>query len=85
MAYRITFKKSVSKDLKRIDKATVLEILYKIDTELSINADKYSILKGKFAGLRKFRVGDYRIIFSIIETETVLILRIAHRKEVYRK
>ncbi len=85
MACNITFKKSVSKDLKKIDKSTIVDLLDKINAELSINADKYPILKGKFAGLRKFRVGDYRIIFSIVGTETVLILRIAHRKEVYRK
>lgn len=85
MAYKITFKKSVSKDLKKIDESILIEIFDKINTELSENADKYPLLKGKFAGLRKFRVGDYRIIFSVIGTETVLILRIAHRKEVYRK
>ncbi len=85
MAYKITFKKSVSKDLKKIDKSIVLEIFDKINAELSENAEKYPLLKGKFASLRKFRVGDYRVLFSIIETETVIILRIAHRKEVYRK
>ena len=85
MAYKIKFKNSVSKDLKRIDKSIVIEILDEIDTELSINADKYPVLKGKFAGLRRFRVGDYRIIYSIIEIDAVLILRIAQRKEVYRK
>ena len=85
MAYKITFKQSVSKDLKKIDKSIAIEIFEKINAELSLNADKYPRLEEKFAGLRKFRVGDYRIIFSIIETETVLILRIAHRKEVYLK
>ena len=84
MAYKIIFKNSVSKDLKKIDKSIVLEIFEKINADLSENADKCPMLKGKFAGLRKFRVGDYRIIFSIIETDRVLILRIAHRKEVYR-
>ena len=85
MAYKIKFKNSVSKDLKKIDKSIVIEILDKIDAELSINADKYPVLKGKFAGLRRFRVDDYGIIYSIIEIDAVLILRIAHRKEVYRK
>lgn len=85
MAYKINFKQSVSKDLKRIDKTLASEILDKIDAELSINADQHPVLKGKFAGLRKFRIGDYRIIYSIINNETVLILRIAHRREVYRK
>jgi mRNA interferase RelE/StbE len=85
LAYKINFKQSVSKDLKRIDKSITSEILDKIDAELSINADKYPVLKGKFAGLRKFRTSDYRIIYSIINNDTVLILRIAHRNEVYRK
>lgn len=85
MTYKIKFKNSVSKDLKKIDKSIVIEILDKIDAELSINADKYPVLKGKFTGLRRFRVGDYRIIYSIIKIDAVLILRIAHRKEIYRK
>ena len=85
MVYKIKFKNSVSKDLKKIDNSAVINILDKIDTELSVNANKYPILKGRFAGLRKFRIGEYRIIYSIIETDTILILRIAHRKNVYRK
>ena len=85
MAYKIEFKNSVSKDLKKLDTSVVINILDKIDKELSVNANKYPILKGIFAGLRKFRVGEYRIIYSIIETNTVLILCIAHRKDVYRK
>ena len=85
MAYKIKFKNSVSKDLKKIDNSVVINILDKIDTELSINANKYPMLKGRFAGLRKFRIGEYRIIYSIIESDTVLILRIAHRRDVYRK
>ncbi len=85
MDYKISFKNSVSKDLKKINKSTTKNLLDRIDTELSMNAEKNPILKGKFAGLRKFRAGDYRIIYSIIKPDTVLILRIAHRKEVYRK
>ena len=84
MGYNITFKNSVSKDLKKIDIKKVKDILEKIETELTNNANKYPSLKGKFAGLRKFRVGEYRIIYSIINEKTVLILRVAHRKEVYR-
>jgi mRNA-degrading endonuclease RelE of RelBE toxin-antitoxin system len=40
-------------------------------------------LTGKFAGLRRFRVGDYRVIDTIIE-DTAVILRITHRRESYR-
>lgn len=63
---------------KKIGKSTAKDILGKIDTQLSKNSEKNPILKGKFSRLRKFHVGDYRIIYSIIETDTVLVLRIAH-------
>jgi len=85
LAYKIKFKKSVSKDLKKIDKSVALNILDKIDAELPVSADKFPMLKGRFTGLRKFRIGEYRVIYSILKTDTVLVLRIAHRREVYRK
>ena len=83
MAYNITFKKSVSKDLKRISKQQATRILDEIDTELAQDPEKFPSLTGPFAGLRKFRVGDYRVIFAIMDAD-VLILRIQHRKDVYR-
>ena len=84
MSYKIAFKKSVARDLKRIDKDQADKILKKIEEELPEKAEKFPKLTGKFSGLRKFRVGDYRVVFSIIG-DTALILRISHRREVYRK
>ena len=84
MGYKIDYKKSVAKDLKRIAKVDVPRILDKIDEELAENPQRFASLKGTFAGMRKFRVGDYRVIFVIIEQQ-VLILRIQDRKDVYRK
>jgi mRNA interferase RelE/StbE len=81
--YRIAFKKSVSRDLKKIDKEQTKRILDKIESELPKKADTLPTLTGKFSGLRKFRVGEFRVIFSIIGN-TALILRIRHRKEVYK-
>ena len=83
MSYKITFKKSVSRDLKKIDRDQVKRILRKIEEDLPEKAENFPVLTGKFAGLRKFRVGDYRIIYSLIE-DTALILRISHRRESYR-
>ncbi len=83
MSYKIAFKKSVGRDLKRIGKDQADRILKKIEEELPGKADSYPSLKGKFTGLRKFRVGDYRIVYSLIG-DTILILRISHRREVYR-
>ena len=83
MNYKVAFKKSVSRDLKKIDKEQVKRILMKIEDELPQKAESLPTLTGKFSGLRKFRVGEYRVVFSIIN-DTALILRIGHRKEVYK-
>ena len=84
MVYKITFKKSVAKDLKKIDPSKADRILKKITSELSKQAEKSPELKGQFAGLRKYRIGNYRVVYVIID-DSVLILRIKHRKDVYKK
>ncbi len=82
MEYKITYKKSVIKELKKINKTDVKKIITKIEKELSKKPESYPALKGEFAGLRKLRVGNYRIIYAILDKEA-LILRVGHRKEVY--
>ena len=43
-------------------------------------------LSGDLAGLYKFRVGDYRVIYEFIAAERVVIVHfIGHRREVYRR
>ena len=82
--FKITFKKSVAKDLKKVSKNQVKRILDKIEINLSNVPEQFPELRGKFAGLRKYRVRDYRIIFAIIEHYTVLITRFKHRSEAYK-
>jgi mRNA interferase RelE/StbE len=82
LEYKITYKKSVIRDLKKINKADLKRLIRKIEKELSQKPESYPALKGDFAGLRKLRVGNYRVIFAILNKE-VLILRVGHRKEVY--
>lgn len=84
MAYNIVYKKSVQRDLKKLSKAEAHLVLKQIEEELSKNAENYPVLKGQFAGLRKYRVGDYRVIYAILGDD-VLVLRIGHRKVVYKK
>ena len=84
MAYNIVYKKSVQRDLKKLPRAEAHRLLNQIEEELSKNADTYPVLKGQFAGLRKYRFGDHRVIYALFEDE-VLVLRIGHRKDVYGK
>jgi mRNA interferase RelE/StbE len=83
LSYKIAFKKSVGRDLKKIDKDQADRILRKIEEDLPEKAESFLVLTGKFSGLRKLRIGDYRVIYSILD-DTVLILRISHRCEAYR-
>lgn len=42
-------------------------------------------LVGKFTGLWKYRIGDYRVIARIEdERVTVLVVEVGHRSDVYR-
>jgi mRNA interferase RelE/StbE len=84
LAYNIVYKKSVQRDLKKLSKAEANRILNQVEEELSKNAETYPVLKGRFAGLRKYRVGDFRVIFAILGDD-VLVLRIGHRKDIYKK
>jgi len=83
LTYKLAFKKSVDRDLKSIGTEQALRILERLELELPFKADMFPMLSGKFSGLRKFRVGDYRVVFTIMG-DTVLVLRIGHRREVYR-
>jgi mRNA interferase RelE/StbE len=84
LAYNVVYKKSVYRDLKTLSKQEAGRILDKIEEELSIKPDSNPALKGQFAGLRRLRVGDYQVIYALLGND-VLILRIGHRREVYRE
>jgi len=54
--------------------------------ELSTNPHAGKALRGELRGYWSFRVGVYRIIYTIQKKEVVVeVLRIHHRKEVYEK
>ncbi|MBN1868940.1 type II toxin-antitoxin system RelE/ParE family toxin [Candidatus Sumerlaeota bacterium] len=83
MAYRILYKSSIQRDLRHMSKAEARRVLDRIEKDLAKKPDAYPCLKGEFAGLRRCRVGQYRVLFAILDKD-VWILRIAHRKEAHR-
>ena len=84
MAYRVEYKASVARDLRRIDKKEVTRILQRVEQELGAGGKGGELLRGEFQGLWRLRVGDYRVIY-VRTDEGFLVLRIAHRREAYRK
>ncbi len=84
MAYKIEYKASVAQDLKRIGKNEATRILQKLEQELGRGGKGGEPLRGEFQGLWRLRVGDYRVIY-VKTDEGFLVLRIAHRREAYRR
>ncbi len=48
------------------------------------NPFKGSVLKGELRGLRRIRVGDYRVVYEVQDSILlVLVVRVAHRRDAY--
>ena len=84
MIYCVKVKASAARALKKIAIKDRERLIVAIDA-LSTNPAAGGVLKGEFSGLRRLRVGDYRIVYEINGGElTVLVIRIGHRQGVYR-
>lgn len=84
MTYSIKIKSSAAKALRKIDVNERVRLVEAID-RLAEEPSAGSALKGEFGGLRRLRVGRYRIIYEAIHQKlTILVVRIGHRREVYR-
>lgn len=84
MSYSIRIKSSAVRDLKNVNSTDRHRIVTAIDA-LSGQPHKGSLLKGDLRGLRRIRVGNYRVIYEVLDNELiVLVVRVSHRREVYR-
>ena len=86
MNYRVELLPNAEDSIRKMDTPVRDRILRRIKW-LSTNLDiiKHQMLAGKFRGMYKNRIGDYRIIYTFDDKELfVLVVRVGHRKEVYR-
>lgn len=84
MTYCVRIKASAVKALKKIAIKERVRLIAAIDA-LATNPAAGGVLKGEFAGLRRLRVGDYRIVYEVNDGElVVLVIRIGHRQGVVR-
>ena len=83
MGVKVDYKASVAKDLRRLDRPAALRVLGRIEKALVSEGRKGESLAGEFAGMYRLRVAEYRVIFARTD-EGYLVLRIGHRREVYR-
>jgi mRNA interferase RelE/StbE len=82
--YKITFKKSVTKDLRVILKSDIQKILSKIDS-LSENPRGEGCIKLSGKDSYRVRQGLYRIVYEIKDDVLVVnVVKVAHRSQVYK-
>ena len=89
MAWRIDFAESAAKQLRKLDPAATRRILEFLRKRVAPASDPRTLgtaLKGDELGqFWKYRIGDYRVIAEIRDREIrILVVRIGHRREVYR-
>ena len=83
MNYKIQFEKRSFKELDKLEQLISRRIFKEIK-ELENNFDSKDIKRLKGENTHRLRVGNYRVIF-IIENNLIKILKIGHRKNIYKK
>lgn len=83
--YTIWYHPDVPNDIVKFPDNVKVRIKHAIEHRLLADPLKYGEpLRRTLKGYRKLRVGDYRVIFKV-EKKTIIVLKIGHRKEVYKK
>ena len=89
MAWKIEFVPAAAKELKKLGKTEASRIIATLETRIAQLDDPHSLgspLTGELGGLWRWRIGDYRVLARIEEERiTILVVRIGHRREVYRR
>jgi mRNA interferase RelE/StbE len=85
MAYAIEFVPSARRQLQKLPREVQLKLSQRIG---SLSVDPHPIGSRKLKGsdeLWRIRVSDYRVIYEVQDKIlVVLVVRVAHRREVYR-
>jgi len=84
-SYSLFIKRSAENELKALPKPDLSRIVQKIQ---SLAANPRPSGYQKMSGHSQYRIrqGDYRVLYTVNDTDRVVeIIKIGHRREVYRK
>ncbi len=86
-AWRVEFDRDAARELRKLGEPARRTILRYLRERIATADDPRRFgkpLTGEFAGLWRYRIGNYRLIVTFKEDRLiVLVLRVAHRREVY--
>ncbi len=83
MSFQLVYTQRAIKDIQKLDQ--------KVKSRIGKNLLRFTVdpleyakaLTNSSLGSYRFRIGDYRVIFDLVG-EDIVILRVGHRKEIYR-
>ena len=88
MPWALEFLPEALKELKKLDRKMAARIVDTLEARIATLDDPRTIgapLKGEHAGYWRWRMGSFRVIGRIDDGRiTIIVIRIAHRREVYR-
>ena len=86
LVWKIEITGEAEKELARIDKPAAKRIIKYLRERVSVDPRASGkSLRGDLSGLWRYRIGDYRVICELYDEKvSVLVVRIGHRKDVYR-
>ena len=84
-SWRITFLKRAQRDFRSLDHTARQRILDALEKPRDDPYTTPNVKRMKGQDAFRFRVGDYRILYTLRDAELVVeVIRIGNRREVYR-
>lgn len=88
MGWAVRFDPRAQRELEKLDRAAQARILKFLRERVKSGSNPRESgkpLAGEMAGLWRYRVGDYRLVCHLRDQDlVVLVVRVGHRREVYR-
>lgn len=86
-AYSVIYAPEAEEALEKLDKVAGQRVRAKVEwLAENVEAIQHDALKGRWAGLFRIRVGDYRIIYDVDHAEKLIsVEKIGHRRDVYEE
>ncbi|RJP52423.1 MAG: type II toxin-antitoxin system RelE/ParE family toxin [Anaerolineaceae bacterium] len=77
---------SAARDLANLDKPVARRIVLRLNWMVeNFDGIRHIPLSGELSEFYKFRVGDYRVLYQVLDNEkTILIHAVGHRRDIYR-
>lgn len=86
MAYQLLITRRAKRDIEALDtvvRARLGKKLMQLAEAEDVRTVARALVDSRISEFR-FRVGDYRVLFDLVDQATIVVLRVQHRKDVYR-